>query len=133
MIDSITLTGIVATTPRHILTCEGVPITSFRVASTQRRYSRATQRWIDTNTNWYLVTAYRALAVNAAASIHKGQRIITTGRLRIRDWETGERSGTTVEVEADALGHDLTWGTAVFTRDLVSLPTEAQITEGTLS
>ena len=40
MTDTITLTGLVATTPRHLVTSEGLPITSFRLASTQRRYDR---------------------------------------------------------------------------------------------
>ncbi len=39
-----------------------------------------------------------------------------TGRLRIRDWENTDRSGTTVEIEADTIGHDMFWGTSQFTR-----------------
>jgi single-strand DNA-binding protein len=39
--------------------------------------------------------------------------------LRVRDWDNGERAGTSVEVEAEALGHDLTWGTATFTRTVL--------------
>ena len=42
--------------------------------------------------------------------------MIVTGRLRIRDWATDEKTGTTIEVDADSLGHDLTFGTSVFTR-----------------
>ncbi|CAN5516770.1 hypothetical protein BH10ACT6_BH10ACT6_01290 [soil metagenome] len=53
-------------------------------------------------------------------SIVKGQRIVVTGRLRIRDWQTGDRAGTTVEIDADALGHDLAWGSSVFTRSVAS-------------
>ena len=44
---------------------------------------------------------------------------MVTGKLRVRDWDNGERAGTSVEVEAEALGHDLTWGTAVFTRTVL--------------
>jgi len=47
MTDAITVTGLVATTPRHLVTSEGLPITSFRLASTQRRYDRGAQKWID--------------------------------------------------------------------------------------
>jgi single-strand DNA-binding protein len=50
MTDTITLSGLVATTPRHLVTSEGLPITSFRLASTQRRYDRGTQKWIDGET-----------------------------------------------------------------------------------
>lgn len=116
MSDTITLTGLVATPPKHIVTSENLQITSFRLASTQRRFDRTEQKWVDADTNWYTVTAFRSLAANAIGSILKGQRVIVTGRLRIREWESGEKSGTTIEVDADSLGHDLTFGTSVFTR-----------------
>jgi len=120
MTDAITLTGLVATTPRHLVTSEGLPITSFRLASTQRRYDRGAQKWIDGETNWYTVTAFRQLAINVVGSVNKGQRVVVSGKLRVRDWESGDRAGTTVEVDADALGHDLAWGTSVFTRSVAS-------------
>jgi single-strand DNA-binding protein len=116
MTDNVTLTGLVATTPRHIVTSDGLAITSFRLASAQRRYDRVRQQWIDSDTNWYTVSMFRNLALNGALSIAKGDRVIVVGRLRIRDWENTERSGTTVEIEADAIGHDLTWGTTKFER-----------------
>jgi single-strand DNA-binding protein len=120
MSDTITVTGFVATVPRHLVTGEGLPITSFRLASTQRRYDRRSGEWVDGETNWYTVTGFRQLAVHAAASVSKGDRVLVTGRLRIRDWSSGDRSGTTVEVEAEGLGHDLAWGTTVFTRAAAS-------------
>jgi single-strand DNA-binding protein len=120
MTDSITLTGLVATAPRHIVTSEGLPITSFRLASTQRRFDRSAQRWIDGDTNWYTITTFRQLAINGAGSISKGDRIVVAGRLRIREWENGERTGTTIDVEADAVGHDLAWGTSTFSRSVNS-------------
>ena len=128
MTDTITLRGLVATTPRHIVTSDGLPITSFRLASTTRRFDRTENRWIDGDTNWYTITAFRQLAVNAAHSITKGQRIILTGVVRIREWETDERTGTNVEVESESIGHDLTWGTAVFSRS-VSTPSEQEPAE----
>jgi len=116
MSDTITLTGIVATPPKHIVTSEGLQITSFRLASAQRRYDKAQQSWVDADTNWYTVTAFRTLAANAIGSILKGQRVIVSGRLRIREWASGEKTGTTIEVDADSLGHDLMFGTSSFTR-----------------
>jgi single-strand DNA-binding protein len=116
MTDTITLTGLVATTPRHIVTSEGLAIASFRLASNQRRFDRSQNAWLDGYTNWYTITAYRQLATNAAASIEKGQRVIVTGRVRIRDWESGETSGTAIEIEAESIGHDLAYGEATFTR-----------------
>ena len=116
MSDTITITGLVATTPRHITTTDGLAITSFRLASSQRRYDRVASRWIDADTNWYTISCFRSLATNVAASVNKGERVIVSGRLRIRDWENTDRSGTTVEIEAQTIGHDLTWGTSVHTR-----------------
>jgi single-strand DNA-binding protein len=116
MADVITVTGLVATTPRHITTSEGLSITSFRLASSQRRFDKTQGVWVDGDTNWYTVSAFRALGENSASSINKGDRVLVTGKLKIRDWENTDRSGTTVEIEADSLGHDLTWGTSSYTR-----------------
>jgi single-strand DNA-binding protein len=120
MPDNITVTGLVATAPRHLVTSEGLPITSFRLASTQRRFDRAQNSWADGETNWYTVTAFRQLAMNAAGSIQKGDRVLVTGRLRIRDWTSGEKAGTTIDIEAEAVGHDLLWGNSVFTRTIAN-------------
>lgn len=120
MPDTITITGLVATNPRHILTSDGLSITTFRLASNQRRFDRSQERWIDVDTNWYTVTSFRQLALNASTSIEKGQRVLVTGRLKIREWDNGERVGTTVEIEAESIGHDLLWGTASFSRSIVS-------------
>jgi single-strand DNA-binding protein len=120
MPDTITITGLVATIPRHILTSEGLSITSFRLASTQRRFDRSQERWIDGETNWYTITSFRQLALNCSTSVEKGQRVLVTGRLRIREWDNGERVGTTIDIEADSIGHDLSWGTASFSRSIVS-------------
>lgn len=116
MNDTITLTGLVATTPKRLVTSEDLNVTSFRLAATQRRFDSETQKWVDGDTNWYTITAFRDLAVNVIGSIVKGQRILVTGRLRVRDWATDDKSGTNVEVEAETLGHDLRWGDAQFTR-----------------
>lgn len=118
MPDSITVTGLVATPPRHIVTSEGLPITSFRLASSQRRFDRSQERWVDGETNWYTITGFRQLAINTAASVKKGDRVVVVGRLKIRDWENGERSGTTIEIDADSLGHDLMWGSSAFIRSV---------------
>ena len=49
-------------------------------------------------------------------------RVIITGTLRIRDWETDDKSGTNVEIDADAIGHDLSFGTTVYNRSHQSTP-----------
>jgi single-strand DNA-binding protein len=114
--QGITVTGLVATTPRHLVTQDGLPITSFRLASATQRWDRAKAEWVTGETNWLTITSFRALAINTATSISKGDRVIVTGNLRIRDWDNGERAGTSVELEADTLGHDLAWGQSNFTR-----------------
>lgn len=119
MSDTITVTGLIATTPRHIVTSEGLPITSFRLASSQRRFDKASGMWVDVSTNWYTISAYKQLAINCVPSLSKGDRIIVSGRLRVRDWTTDDRTGTNVEIEAEVIGHDLFWATAVATRIVI--------------
>jgi len=117
--ENITVSGLVATTPRHLITQDGLPITSFRLAASSRRFDREAGKWVDGETNWYTVTGFRQLAINLATSVSKGERIMVSGRLRVRDWDNGERAGTSVEIEAEHLGHDLLWGTAAFTRTVL--------------
>ncbi len=133
MTDIITVTGLVATNPRHITTSEGLAITSFRLASNQRRFDRGQNAWVDGDTNWYTITAFRQLGVHTASSIEKGQRVIVTGRVRIRDWESGEKSGTTIEIDAEALGHDLTWGRATFTRSVLAAKSSSADADGSIA
>jgi single-strand DNA-binding protein len=120
MSDTITITGLIATTPRHVVTAEGLPITSFRLASSQRRFDKSADKWVDASTNWYTISAFRQLAINAVPSLSKGDRVVVNGRLRVRDWQNDDRTGTTVEIEAESIGHDLFWGTASFTRTVGS-------------
>lgn len=114
--DTITIKGLVATTPRYIVTSEGMAIMSLRLASNQRKFNHEKGAWVEADTNWYTVTAFHQLATNASNSINKGDRVIVTGNLRIRDWDSGDRQGTTVELEAEAIGHDLNWGTSSYQR-----------------
>jgi single-strand DNA-binding protein len=110
MNDIITVCGIVATEPRHLVTETGIAITSLRLASPSRRWDRATAAWVNGATNWYTVTAFRSLASNVFKSLKKGDRIVVAGRVRIRTWERDGRGGTSVEIDADGIGHDLAWG-----------------------
>ncbi|WP_169053988.1 single-stranded DNA-binding protein [Agromyces sp. H66] len=116
MTDSITVTGVAGTDPNLHVTTQGLAITSFRLASTRRYFDRAKGSWEDGETNWYTVSTFRQLAHNTSASIKKGERVVVHGRLRLRAWDNGEKSGMAVEIEADAIGHDLTWGTTELTK-----------------
>ena len=116
MTDSITVTGVVGSDPRMHVTTQGLAITSFRLASTRRYFDRAKGTWEDGETNWYTVSGFRQLAHNTAASVRRGDRVVVQGRLRLRAWESGEKSGTAIEIEADSIGHDLAWGTTTLTK-----------------
>ena len=117
MTDNITVTGVVGGDPRVHLTNQGLPITSFRLASTRRFFDREKGTWENGETNWYTVSTFRQLAKNAAVSIRRGDRVVVHGRLRLRAWESGEKRGTAIEIDADSVGHDLAWGTTSLTRN----------------
>ncbi|GAA2461042.1 single-stranded DNA-binding protein [Agromyces soli] len=107
--DNIAVTGIVGSDPRTYVTAKGVPIVSFRLASSRRVFDRERGEWHDGETNWYTVSAFRRLADHVGFSVRKGEHVVVTGRLRIRAWQTAERQGTTAEIDAEAIGHDLNW------------------------
>lgn len=112
----VTVSGVVASDPRAMVLDNSVRITSFRLASTPRRRDRSGQ-WVDGDTMWLNVTCWRNLAANAAVSIHKRDRVVIHGRLRVRPYTTAEGvQRLAVEVEADSVGHDLAFGTSDYTR-----------------
>lgn len=118
MNDIVTIRGYVATDVRSTTTDTGLPVAGFRICTTERRFDRMLGSWRDGQTNWYSVNLFRQLAVNVGVSVQKGDKVVVTGRLRIRSWvrEDG-RTGTAVEIDADAVGHDLAWGTARYRRN----------------
>ncbi|MCC9196299.1 single-stranded DNA-binding protein [Arthrobacter sp. zg-Y820] len=119
MSDTITVRGYVATEVRSTTADSGLAIAGFRMCTTERRYDRETGSWVDGQTNWYSVSLFRQLATNSAFSIHKGDRVIVTGRLKVRQWALDDgRSGTTVDIDAESVGHDLMWGTANYRRNV---------------
>lgn len=95
----------------------GVPVLGFRVGCTPRHFSRTTNEWVDGETQWYGVSAWRRLASHAAGSLHQGDPVIVHGRLTHRTY-VNKHGLETVAVEIDALtiGHDLTRGTATFVK-----------------
>jgi single-strand DNA-binding protein len=116
MTEQVSVRGLIATTPRQVVTESGLNVMSFRLASSYRKFDQETRTWVTAETNWFTVSAFRKLAMNAGSSLSKGDRVIVQGRLRIRDWDNGERSGTSVEIDAEAIGHDLSFGTSSFER-----------------
>jgi len=112
----VTVSGNVVGDPVARLTKADVPFVTFRVASNVRRVNFKTGEYIDAGTNFVNVTAFRGLGINLANSLKKGEPVIVYGRMRINQWVNGEKSGTTVEIDAYNVGHDLTWGQATFTK-----------------
>lgn len=127
MTDQLAVTGVVATEPRVFTTSTGTVITSFRLASSQRTFDRKTNEWRDLGSNWYTVSCFRALAEHVAASVKKGERVLVSGKLRIKTWTSDGREGTSVDIDADAVGHDLLWGTSTFTRAVGGARADAEL------
>jgi single-strand DNA-binding protein len=73
-------------------------------------------------TNWYTISSFNTLAINTASSLTKGDRVVVVGSLKIRDWDNGERAGTSVEVEATVVAQDLNYGTTEFKRTWETKP-----------
>lgn len=95
----------------------GVPVASFRVACTPRRFHRATQSWSDGPTQWFTVSAWRQLAEHCADSLASGDPVVVHGRLSQSTWVNQEGAEcSTLEVEAAFVGHDLNRGRSSFTR-----------------
>lgn len=96
----------------------GVPVAGFRVATTPRRYDKKTEEWVDGDTQWYSVTAWRQLAENCSASLRRGDPVVLHGRMSAQTWTN--KAGievTAMEVEATFVGHDLARGVSTFTRN----------------
>ena len=116
MSDTILIRGFTASDPALSTLPNGVPVVNFRLASTPR-WQDATGTWKEGTTNWYTVKAYRRLAQNIATSIEEGQPLVVSGRQRISRWNREDGTqGTTVEVDALGIGHDLNYGTSTFAR-----------------
>src|SRR5699024_6694230 len=116
MRDTITVVGTIGTPPELQTSEDGRPFLNFRLATNHSWQDTKTREFVDGEPNWFTVKAFRTLAVNAHASLEKGQRVIVRGRLQVRNWTNGERSGTRVEVMADHIGHDLALGTAKYAK-----------------
>ena len=98
------------------VTSSGTSVASFRIASNSRRFDKSTNSWIDQEPSYLSITAWSQLAENVALSVHKGQGLVVTGKLKVRQWQDGDKSGTNVEIDATAIGHDLNRGTSEFTK-----------------
>ena len=98
------------------VTSSGTSVASFRIASNSRRFDKSTNSWIDQEPSYLSITAWSQLAENVALSVHKGQALVVTGKLKVRQWQDADKSGTNVEIDATSIGHDLNRGTSEFTK-----------------
>ncbi|MEN9872242.1 MAG: hypothetical protein RL450_177 [Actinomycetota bacterium] len=128
MSEQITVSGLVATDVKRRETADNLLMCSFRLAANSRRFDAAKNAWTTTSTNWFTVVAFRQLAKNILDSVSKGDRIVVAGKLKIRDWDNGERSGTSIEIDADHVGLDLNFGVSSFDR-VVIRPDEDELEE----
>lgn len=119
----VSLVGNLTSDPQHFQSEDGVVRATFRIAHNSRRRG-ADGGWVDGDTTYYTVTCWRALAQNVAQCLHKGDPVLVRGTLRGRDWTTAERSGTSLEVTAESVGHDLARGVSTFRRVSRSKPAE---------
>lgn len=113
---TITVNGWAATDPVQRVGPSGVRLTGFRLASTSRYFDREKQEWVDGRTEWFSVKVFRAAAITVAESVKKGQPVTVTGRFRTSEWEADGGTRVDLVIDATSVGHDLTRGTAVFTR-----------------
>ena len=114
---NITVIGNLTDDPELKFTPSGAAVANFTVASTPRTFDRQTNEWKDGDALFLRCAAWRNLAENVAESLQKGQRVIVTGSLKIRNFERQDGSkGTSVEINVDEIGPSLKFATAKVTK-----------------
>jgi single-strand DNA-binding protein len=107
----VTITGNLTDDPEVTFTGSGQAVCNFRLAVTPR--VKDGDSWRDGDTSFFRITAWRQLAEHIGDSLSKGDRVIVTGQLRMRAWETPEGDKrSVVEVTAEEAGPSLRWATA---------------------
>ncbi|MGZ5400387.1 MAG: single-stranded DNA-binding protein [Nocardioides sp.] len=113
----ITVVGNITDDPELRFTPSGAAVANFTVASTPRTMNRQTNEWEDGEALFLRCSIWRQAAENVAESLQKGARVIVSGRLKARTWETREgEKRTSFEVDVDEIGPSLKWATAKVTR-----------------
>ncbi len=113
----ITVIGNLTDDPELKFTPSGAAVANFTVASTPRTFDKQTNEWKDGDALFLRCSAWRQMAENVAESLQKGQRVVVTGALRVRNFERQDGSkGTSVEMNVDEVGPSLKWATAKVTK-----------------
>ena len=111
------LSGFMVNDPKFKKVGDDVSSVKLRIAYTARWRNRETGEWADGATTFVNVQCWRQLADNVATCLRKGEPVLVMGRLRIRSYNDAEgKTRSLVEIEASSVGHDLTRGTAHFSR-----------------
>ena len=115
---NITVVGNIVADPELRFTPSGAAVANFRVASTPRRYNQQTSQWEDGEAMFLTCNVWRQAAENVAETLTKGMRVVVTGKLRQRSYQTKEGENRTVfEVEVDEVGPSLKYASASVTRN----------------
>src|SRR5262245_13687259 len=110
---TITVIGNLTDDPELRFTPSGAAVAKFRVASTPRIMDRQTNEWKDGEPLFLSCTVWRQAAENVAESLQRGSRVIVSGRLKQRSYETREgEKRTVIELEVDEIGPSLRYATA---------------------
>jgi single-strand DNA-binding protein len=110
---NITVIGNLTDDPELRFTPSGAAVAKFRVASTPRYMDRNTNEWKDGEPLFLACTVWRQAAENVAESLVRGSRVIVSGRLKQRSYETREgEKRTVIELEVDEIGPSLRYATA---------------------
>lgn len=113
----ITVVGNLTADPEMRYTQNGVAVANFTIASTPRTFDRASNEWKDGEALFLRASVWREFAEHVASSLTKGSRVVATGRLRQRSFETKEgEKRTSIELEVDEIGPSLRYATASVTR-----------------
>lgn len=113
----ITIVGNMVADPELRFTPSGAAVANFTVASTPRKFDRASNAWVDEPTLFMRCSVWRDAAENIAESLHRGTRVIVQGRLKMRSYETKEgEKRTVVEMDVDEVGPSLRYASAKVTK-----------------
>jgi single-strand DNA-binding protein len=113
----ITVVGNLTDDPELRFTPSGAAVANFRVASTPRTFDRQTNEWKDGDPLFLSCSVWRQAAENVAESLQRGARVVVTGRLKQRSYETREgEKRTVVELDVDEIGPSLRYATAKVTK-----------------
>jgi single-strand DNA-binding protein len=104
-------------TPELRFTPSGQAVCNFSVASTPRHFDKNKNEWVDGDTVFIRCSVWREMAENVAETLDKGMRVIVTGTLKVRQYETEKGKGTSVECDVEEVGPSLKWASAKITRN----------------